>query len=244
MMKELFNRDFIENFIKFHKSAIIKAFAGILFFAVAFFVFCIRDHDQTSQFELTESSKITAEEQQKNSSAEEKEEIEETKVSAIYVDVGGAVKNPAVYEMSSESRVFEVIEKAGGLTSDADTSTLNLAQILQDQDKLIVPTKREVLSNQQIDSSRASNTGVISQSSGAYITNGSKNADSTGEKQININTATSEELQTITGIGPATAEKIITYRQEQGKFEKIEDITKVSGIGEKTFQKFKAKIMV
>lgn len=240
----MLNRDFIENFIKYHRSAIIKAFAGILFFAAAFFVFCIRDNDQTSQFELTESSKIAAEEQQKNSSQEEKEEVEEKKIAVIYVDVGGAVKNPTVYEMPSESRVFEAIEKAGGLTPDADTSTLNLAQILQDQDKLIVPTKGVVSTNHPMDSSRASNTGVISQSSSAYITNGSKTSDTTGDKQVNINTATSEELQTLTGIGPSTAEKIITYRQEQGKFEKIEDITKVSGIGEKTFQKFKAKIMV
>lgn len=244
-MKEMFNRDFIENFIKFHKTAIIKAFAGVLFFAVAFFVFCIRDHNQATQFELAESSKITVEDQQKEGSSEEKKEVgEEAKADVIYVDVGGEVKNPTVYEMASESRVFEAIEKAGGLTPNADTTTLNLAQILQDQDKLIIPTKEDVSAEATKDSSRTGNTGVITQSSGAYITNGSKTSESTGERQININTATSEELQTLTGVGPSTAEKIITYRQEQGKFEKIEDITKVSGIGEKTFQKFKAKIMV
>ncbi|MBN7772548.1 helix-hairpin-helix domain-containing protein [Clostridium aminobutyricum] len=244
MLKEILNRDYIENFIKYHKKAIVKACAGILFFAAAFFVFCIRgEDDQTTKFELAESNapvikNQTEEDETETDSAQDEQEQDQDSV--IFVDIGGAVEKPYVYEMPSGSRVFEGIQKAGGMTEDADTSTLNLAQVLQDQDKVVVPTKSDVQSN----SSKTNNTGIIRGSTG--ISNGNEYAvtGNNNDNRININTATSEELQTLSGIGPATAEKIIVYRQEQGKFEKIEDITKVSGIGEKTFQKFKTKIMV
>jgi competence protein ComEA len=244
------NRDFIENFIKYHKKTIIKVFAGFVFFAAAFFVFCIRDNSQNKDsFKLTDSvtdikNEVITENvaTTKGSSSEQKNEdpAEKEAESEIFVDVGGAVKSPYVYELPSGSRVYEAIEMAGGLTGSADTSTLNLAQVLLDQDKLTIPTKEEVKSG-PIEAS------VVNKQS-VGVTNAVENTNGTNDTSdrglININTATSVELQSITGIGPTTAEKIISYRQEQGSFEKIEDIMKVSGIGEKTFAKFKTKIMV
>jgi competence protein ComEA len=144
-------------------------------------------------------------------------------------DVAGAVMAPSVVELPEGSRVFEAIEKAGGLTGDADLSTTNQAEILTDGQKLYIPTRHE------LEESRAGSpsSGLAANSSGVLQS-----------KRININTADSQTLQQLKGVGPATAEKIINYRTENGKFKTIEDLKNVSGIGDKTFEKLKDKITV
>ena len=111
------------------------------------------------------------------------------------------------------------MEKAGGFTDKADKSSLNLAKQLEDGEQILIPD--------------------IGASSGGSVS-GSMSSDG----KININTADLAALQTLSGVGPATAQKIIDYRTANGKFKTIEDIKKVSGIGDKTFQKFKDKICV
>lgn len=148
---------------------------------------------------------------------------------SIYVDISGEVKNPGVYEVKDGSRLFEVIEKAGGLKKDADTTDINQAEIVTDGQKIIVPSKND------------------EDVGGVYLENptipkGDKTY--TPDGAININTADSAGLQEIPGVGPATAEKIIAYRQANGKFKTIEDLKNVSGIGNKTFEKIKDMIGV
>lgn len=156
--------------------------------------------------------------QSKEVSAESESLVtEETVVDKVWVDIGGEVKSPKVVELDDGSRVQDAIDAAGGLTSEADITNLNRAALVNDGDKIYVPAVGD-------------ESGASGSTSGGVSTTGGK---------VNINTADSEELQTITGVGPATAEKIISYRESNGRFKAIEDIKNVSGIGDKTFEKMK-----
>lgn len=135
----------------------------------------------------------------------------------IVVDVGGSVKNPGVIKLPLNSRVIDAVVLAGGLSEPADTKRVNLAAILSDGEKIYIPSINEVLE----ESSGEGESGLV-----------------------NINTANSETLQKINGVGPSTAEKIISYRTSNGQFKKIEELMNISGIGEKTFAKFKNQITV
>ena len=146
---------------------------------------------------------------------------EETKASEIFVDVGGEVNEPAVVSLADGSRVKDAIEAAGGLTENADITDINRAAFVSDGEKIYIPP---MLSDED--------AGVLSGGSAG------------GDGKININTADSEELQELDGVGPVTAEKIIAYRDENGRFTDIEDIKNVSGIGDKTFEKLKDDIKV
>ncbi|MBE6033926.1 MAG: competence protein ComE [Clostridiales bacterium] len=245
-MKSFLNRDYIENFVRYHKKIIIKVAVGFVLFTAAFFVFCIRDYkDKGDEFTLINNSdkQFQLEEESVEDSDKDliaKEEQKKDKIEKIYIDISGAVKNPYVYEVKEGTRVYEVIELAGGLKADADISNLNLAQVLRDEDKITVLTKEQIaddINQQSIQNNKAAS---ITNASDRY---GQKNLAS-AEHEININTASSEELQTINGIGPSTAEKILMYREEKGKFKKTEELMNVSGIGEKTFNKLKNKITV
>ncbi|MDR0518752.1 MAG: helix-hairpin-helix domain-containing protein [Clostridiales Family XIII bacterium] len=170
----------------------------------------------------------------------------------IFVDVAGAVKSPDVYELSAGSRVNEAIVAAGGLAAAADTRYLNRAVALNDGDRIYVPTKKEVASGAPLPASAGMDAGAqgsataasgVSGASAAGTGNaagGSAGADS----KVNINTADSAALQTLNGVGPATAQKIMDYRAQHGGFAKIEDIKNVSGIGDKTFEKLRDYITV
>ena len=130
----------------------------------------------------------------------------------IYVDISGCVKEPGVYEVQEGTRVFQLIEEAGGLTENADIEGINRAEPLIDGQKIVIYAR----------------SGDETESAGS------------GERsdgRININTADSELLQEIPGVGPVTAEKIIQYREENGRFAAPEEIKNVSGIGEKTYEK-------
>lgn len=149
----------------------------------------------------------------------------------LVVDVAGAVPRPGVYELAQGSRIKDAIEMAGGFLAEADKSTLNLAEPLQDGQKLEVPyvagfepTPIAVLPG-----------GGSNGNGGGRITN--------PQSLININTASAEELDTLPGIGPALAQAIIDYRDTFGPFFAIEDIMLVDGIGEATFEDIKDLII-
>ena len=139
----------------------------------------------------------------------------------IFVDVKGAVKHPGVFETTKDKRVKDLIEEAGGLLEDADTSTLNLSQKVKDQ--MVIYVLKHGEKPKQISDGGSS----------------SSNAD-----VININIANLEQLMKISGVGKTKAEAIISYREKNGDFKKKEDITKVHGIGKATFEKIKDKIEV
>lgn len=167
---------------------------------------------------------VQLEDESFTSSAESVEEEEEsvseerqTEKQEIYVDISGQVEKPGVYIVSDGTRLYEVIEKAGGLKKNAEMDQINRAEIVTDGQKIVIPEKGETIA-----------------ASGGAAASG----------LININTADSMALQEIPGVGPATAEKIIAYRTENGRFASKEDIKNVSGIGEKTYEKMKDKITV
>lgn len=180
--------------------------------------------------------------------SEENETKEQEKVditNKIMVYITGEVKNPGIYELEENSRIKDVIEKAGGLKETADITDINLATILQDEDKITIPTKDKTMEEKQnterIQSNKQSKTTEKSQNTTSISTN------TTGKNQntkVNINTATQTELETLPGIGPSTASKIVSYRKENGKFKSIEEIKKVNGIGESKYKKIKELIKV
>lgn len=184
--------------------------------------------------ELLEINDIT-----ENNIVEKAEENEERKENnKITIHISGEVKNEGVYELEEESRIIDAINIAGGLTETADTSQINLAEKIEDGVKIYVPKKGEESPeiNNQSEEAQKSNESIIQNKE-------SKNKE-TKSKKININTATKEELDTLPGIGQATAQKIIEYRKENGKFSKIEEIKEVSGIGDSKFEKIKNLIEV
>lgn len=147
-----------------------------------------------------------------------------------YVDIKGEVLRPGVYEFSCESRIQEVIKKAGGFTEEADETKINLAQIITDQMQIIVPnlhSKQEGgVTEGNSEKGNTSNT----------IPSNSK------QGTVNINTATLEELQTIKGIGKKKAEAILQYRKEHGAFRTKEDLLQVKGIGKKALEAIESQV--
>ena len=140
----------------------------------------------------------------------------------ITVDVKGAVKSPGIYDLPVGSRINDAVQKAGGLTDNADSKSINLAQRISDEALVYVPTKEEATSQES-----QSNT--------------SSNKES---KKVNLNKASLEELKQVKGLGAKRAQDIIDHRESNGKFKSVDELKKVSGIGAKTIEKLKEYVTV
>lgn len=202
---------------------------AVLIAAAAAFLYVYQSQEQDSGGEKAElldeealSMELEPPESTPGQSAESQPE-------ELIVDVKGEVKAPGVYEMKPGERYHHVIDAAGGLTEQADAAQINLAALLEDGMVVQVPKVGEI-PNEPV------------QQPGAAHASGASGGS--GEKVVNLNKASSEELQTLTGIGPAKAEAIIAYREEAGGFKAVEDLMNVSGIGEKSFEKVKDSISV
>ena len=171
------------------------------------------------QAEVTAVSKDSSTE--KDVKKEEKEESLEQDL--ITVDVKGAVKAPGIYDLPVGSRVNDAVQKAGGLTEQADSKSINLAQKVSDEALVYVPTKGEE-ANQQANSGASSSTNK--------------------EKKVNLNKASLEELKQVKGLGGKRAQDIIDHREANGKFKSVDELKKVSGIGAKTIEKLKDYVTV
>ena len=147
----------------------------------------------------------------------------------IYVYILGEVNNSGVIEVKYGDRLKDVIEKAGGFTAEADVEKVNLAYQVEDGQKIVIPNINTVKSSE--------NTGE------EYVTNGAGEniveGEGTSSSKININKATQTELETLSGIGPSVANKIIQYRDKNGKFTNIEELKNVPGIGESKYEAIK-----
>ena len=152
----------------------------------------------------------------------EKTEVSTTQEAVIFVDIKGAVKNPGVYQMKSGDRVKDALDAAGGLTDEADSQKVNLAQRVEDQMVIVVPKVGEEATE---------------------IPAGGTSKEASKEGKVNINTATVEELKTLKGVGEKKAEAIIEYRKKNGSFKTKEDLMKVRGIGKKLFESFQERIV-
>ena len=164
----------------------------------------------------------------KDSSSEKevkKEEKEEPlEQDQITVDVKGAVRSPGIYDLPVGSRVHDAVQKAGGLTEEADSKSLNLAQKVSDEALVYVPTKGEEAASQQATSGTT--------------------PSSSKEKKVNLNKASLEELKQVKGLGGKRAQDIIDHREANGKFKSVDELKKVSGIGAKTIEKLKDYVTV
>jgi competence protein ComEA len=158
---------------------------------------------------------------------------------AIQVHVAGAVANPGIYALPADGRVAEAIQAAGGLSPAADSQAINLAAHLQDGDRLLVPALSPTLPP-----AAASEAPSRSGSQIVLPTQTSPGIILPDVGKIDINRATQAELESLPGIGPVTAQKIIDYRQTHGPFKDIEEIMDVKGIGPATFEKIKDLITV
>ena len=147
-----------------------------------------------------------------------------------YVDIKGEVLHPGVYEFSCESRVQEVIKKAGGFTEEADETKINLAQKITDQMQMIVPNLH---SKQE---------GGVTEGNSEKGNLSNTTPSNSKQGTVNINTATLEELQTIKGIGKKKAEAILQYRKEHGSFRTKDDLLQVKGIGKKALEAIESQV--
>ncbi|MCF6092897.1 helix-hairpin-helix domain-containing protein [Microaerobacter geothermalis] len=215
-----------------------------LFFTVSLLIYILLN-DAGTELEAGPSiDQITSapEEQQKNNVPGDKEDENQpmgdnrqSMEKMMVVDIKGAVQNPGVYTLPLNSRLFELIKLAGGLTENADQNQVNLAGSLRDGMAIIIPEKGDPLSL----NSPSVKTSTIFEN--PVMENGQTSGYSQGK--VNLNTASKTELETLPGIGPSKAEAILRYREERG-FQRVEDLLNVNGIGEKTFEKLKDLVIV
>lgn len=203
----------------------IKKKKRIQLFYVCFCFVCLTSCRFQSDFErsLAENAAVETTDLSEES---EKMESMSTASGEIFIHVCGCVKNPGLYELPSGTRAGEAIEKAGGFTKEADSTAVNLAQLLDDGLQLYVPSKKEKQGQIMSDE--------VKEEYGSEV----------GRGKVNLNTASLQELTSLSGIGETRAEAILSYRKENGSFSSIEDIKNVSGIGDGIFEKIKDSITV
>lgn len=192
----------------------------ILILSILLFIMSKQGHKASTQHELNPIDELLSIQEM------DANEVEDIKAAVhdipfVLVDVKGAVKNPGVYQLEGSSRVIDAINVAGGLRDEAITTNVNFAKQLVDEMLIYIPVEGEELADIPI----------------------METLDSESQK-ININTASISELESLSGIGPQKAQEIIRYREEEGNFKSIEELTNVSGIGVKTFEKLKDDIVV
>ncbi|MDD7204634.1 MAG: helix-hairpin-helix domain-containing protein [Coriobacteriales bacterium] len=153
---------------------------------------------------------------------------QDSDVRQVGVDVEGAVASPGLYLVSADARVNDAVAAAGGMTSDADRQRVNLAQKVEDGMQVYVPSREEA----------PAATGTTTTGAGQASSSGASKG------KVNLNTASAEELQTLSGIGPSLSQRIIDYRQANGPFKSVDDLRKVSGIGDTRFKNLKDLVCV
>lgn len=178
---------------------------------------CAESPKEAEEIFLSEDCLNEKPQEKAEAAASAPEEAEE-----IYVQVCGAVKHPGVYSLPQGSRVFQAVELAGGLSKEADTKSLNQAESLTDGQMIQVLTEQEA----------------------EALADDLPDAGSPDDGKINLNTATREELLSLSGIGDAKADSILAWREEHGSFSQIEDLMKIEGIKEGVFSKIRDCVKV
>lgn len=205
--------------IKEYKIIVICASLGLVL--AGFFL--LKPVTQTPAKETkvqTEVTTVPKDSTDEKEDGNQKEEVVEQDL--ITVDVKGAVKSPGIYDLPVGSRVNDAVQKAGGLTDNADSKSLNLAQKISDEALVYVPTKEEVANQES-------------------YSNATGNKES---KKVNLNKASLEELKQVKGLGAKRAQDIIDHRESNGNFKSVDELKKVSGIGAKTIEKLKEYVTV
>ena len=204
----------------------------ILFIMIAVIIYYIYSSLYKNDFNFSYDNNLIENNLVENTDAIDTSNSSELENNSIIVYVCGEVKESKVITLKENSRVSDAIDAVGGFTKDADLTNINLAYILEDGEKIYIPKKGEEVEDE---SSSSSSTSQVPSSTSSSIKSNLK---------ININKETQTELETIPGIGPSTALKILDYREKNGNFSKIEDIKNVSGIGDAKYEKMKNYITV
>lgn len=211
----------IKEWVLEHRSWLIAAIVGL-----GILIGLVINH-QTKQSIATRPV-IT---QQTKSSARTKAAGKKPASPYVTCDIAGAVKDQGVYTLKQGARMSDLIAAAGGLDSKAALKAINRSVILHDQDKIYIPYQGE--------KEAETSASTVVNANGQNATDPSQGTET---NKVHLNSASKEELQKLTGIGEKKAEQIISYREQKGGFKKIEEITEVSGIGEKTFAGFKDQL--
>ena len=190
-----------------------------------------------------------------NESLEKNENVSDEVDEYIFVDIKGYVNKPGVYRFlkNDDKRIYDLIDSAGGLKKDADTSIINMSLKLRDEMVIIVYSKKEISSFLDTKKDLENKLEICEKdevTNDGCLDNSDINADKDTiveeniNSKVNINTASKEELTSLTGIGESKADDIIKYRNEVGLFTKIEDIMNIKGIGDSVFEKIKDRITI
>jgi competence protein ComEA len=200
---------------------------GCICLAVSLAFYIYRTGGEKPESSLQTSDIIKAESSATKKEGESSDQVISSQDSPfVMVDIKGAVQKPGVYQLPKDARVKDALAQAGGATKEADLRQLNLASKLQDEMAVYIPAAgEEIPPSSPVSSISSSGT-------------------SNDQPLVNINTANTDELQTLNGIGPSKASAIVSYREENGLFQTVEDLGQVSGIGEKSLEKIKAQITV
>ncbi|HJD16544.1 MAG TPA: ComEA family DNA-binding protein [Candidatus Enterococcus stercoripullorum] len=209
---------------------LIVGTCGVFLLGIAVFLLVTQQEKEDKELliETSSTTEVTVDTKKEQEQANNK-----SKSSKIYVDISGAVKHPGVYQLTQGARLFDLLKQAGGLTEDAAIQTVNQAMIIQDQQKIIILTQAQA---ESLDTESINNNGNLEEKSDG------KSPKEAGK--ININQADLTQLQQLSGIGEKKAQSIIDYRNENGSFKTIEDLAKVTGIGEKTVEKLRDSITI
>lgn len=220
-------------FLKKHKGKIFILIFIVFTLFIVYDTYYVETEDEVEEVTL-----------EKKEDTEEKEEPKESKV---LVDVKGEVNTPGVYELTNNNTVMDAINKAGGLTKQSDTSNINLSKKLEDEMVIIIYSKSEIKKmneEEKIECPPCNNACITEEDEKAKLDSNKNETSNVPAGKVNINTADSETLQTLDGIGEAKAKAIIEYRNKNGDFKNIEDIKNVSGIGDSVYEKIKENITV
>lgn len=244
ILKEKFEK-IITKIKKIDKDYVI---IGVIVIAVI--IFMIINLGKIKEFENKDNDKMTNVESSINTDNDKSEENKEQKDDnskeqivnggGIFVHIDGYINNPGVYEIKENDRIKTLIDKAGGFKEAYSIKNINLAAKLSDGDKIYIPS----VSQEKV-SENNNNNNINSSGKGQNVKTDRNNVSvMKNNSKININTANISELKQITGIGESTANKIIDYRENVGKFKKIEDIKEVKGIGDAKYESLKNKITI
>ena len=223
---------------------IFTVIAIIIILGICYYIY-FKDGEDLN---ILEDNSLEIENVEESTEEEEEEEYSDTR---IIVYITGAINKEGIYELPVNSRIADLIEKAEGTKEEAYIEKLNLAYKLEDGMKVHIPTKQEYEEQQKLQQEAnlkedVTNEYITTDSGTSSIESNTQNANSenSSNSKININKATQTELDSLPGIGPSTAMKIIEYREEKGDFKTIEEIKEVSGIGDAKYEKIKDKIVV
>lgn len=226
-----------------NQKIIIIIITSIIIVSICYYIY-----EKDKNFLDLQNQELEIEQSQTNTTENNITE-EDSTINNIVVHISGAVNQEGIVELKKNSRIADAIEKAGALKEGACMDEINLAYVLKDGMKIHIPTEEEMENQGEMEEKE-----YITKSSESNIEDNSKSNSNliqnpnsktlTKSTKININTATQTELETLPGIGPSTAVKIINYREQQGEFKTVEDIKNVSGIGDNKFNNIKDLICV